>query len=120
MDNTEKEKLVQKIRSDYSEKQYSKLDELKDLDKKVKRPAQALAYTIGTVGSLILGSGMCLAMGVIGKKKTPGIIIGCAGIGVLAGNYHIYNTVLKSRKNIYADKIMSLSDEILAEESTVQ
>lgn len=114
-----KEIIVKKIRSEYTD-EYSKLDELKDLDREVKRPAQALAYTVGAIGSLILGSGMCLAMGVIGKRKIPGIVIGCAGIATLAGNYHLYKTVLNSRKKAYADRIKELSDEILADESAMK
>lgn len=115
MQYSEKDVLVQKIRDNYMEKEYSKFDELQDLDKEVKRPVQVLAYAVGTIGSLIFGSGMCLAMGVVGKRKLPGVIIGCAGLATLAGNYHLYKTVLKSRKEVYADRIMALSDEILAE-----
>lgn len=117
MNNTEKDVLVEKIRSDYEEKRYTKMDELKDLDREVKRPVRALAYTVGTVGSLILGSGMCLAMGVIGKRKAPGVVIGCAGIAILAGNYKLYKSVLQARKDAYAGKIMELSDEILKEDT---
>jgi len=117
MNHLEKDMSVQKIRSDYTEKEYTKFDELKDLDKEVKRPVQVLSYAVGTIGSLILGSGMCLAMGVIGKRKIPGVIVGCAGLATMAGNYHLYKTVLKTRKELYADRIVALSDEILAEEN---
>ena len=36
-------KAIQKIRSSYEEREITKLDELKALDKKVKRPAQIFA-----------------------------------------------------------------------------
>ena len=120
MKKMDKELFLQKIREDYTEKEHGKMDELKALDKKVKFPAQVLAYTVGTVGSLVFGTGMCLAMGVIGKRKVPGVIIGCAGMAALAGNYYLYENVLKSRKEEYADQILQLSEEILAEEEEIQ
>ena len=59
-------KTIQRIRASYTEKEMSKLDELKALDKKVKRPAQIFAYVYGSLSSLVLGTGMCFAMKVIG------------------------------------------------------
>ena len=61
-------KAIQKIRSSYEEREITKLDELKALDKKVKRPAQIFAYVYGSISSLVLGTGMCLAMKVIGNS----------------------------------------------------
>ena len=37
--NNEQEYLVQKIRTQYTEKQHTELDELRELDRKVKAPA---------------------------------------------------------------------------------
>lgn len=115
MEHKKNKVTAQKIREEYTEKKPGKIDELVALDKQVKRPAKALAYAVGTVGSLVLGSGMCLAMGVIGKRKLPGILIGTAGIAILAGNYHLYQTYLKSRKAEYAERILSLSEEVSEE-----
>ena len=119
MEHKENKVIAQKIREEYAEKKPGKIDELVALDKQVKRPAKALAYAVGTVGSLVLGSGMCLAMGVIGKRKLPGIIIGCAGIAMVAGTYPMYKAHLKARKAEYADRIIPLSKEV-AEEAEVE
>lgn len=116
MEQKESKVIAQKIREEYIEKKPGKVDELVALDKEVKRPAKILAYTVGAVGSLVLGSGMCLAMGVIGKRKVPGIVIGSAGIAMLAGNYHLYQTYLKSRKAEYAERILSLSEAVTEED----
>lgn len=113
MNKREPELFAQKIRDEYAQKENEQLDELKKLDRKVKRPAKALAYAVGTVGSLVLGSGMCLAMGVIGNNKVPGIVIGCAGIAMVSGSYPLYKAVLKARKAAYADEILALSDKIM-------
>ncbi|MBQ2809560.1 MAG: dihydropteridine reductase [Clostridia bacterium] len=105
---------VARIRQEYTEKNTQKLDELKALDRKVKLPAEIFAYTFGTVGSLVLGAGMSMAMGVIGSGlMIPGIVVGCLGIVAVSVNYFIRNKILSSRKKKYAEQIMTLSDEIL-------
>ena len=115
MEHKEAKVIAQKICEEYTEKKPGKIDALVALDKEVKRPAKALAYTVGTIGSLVLGSGMCLAMGVIGKRKLPGILIGTAGIAMMAGTYPMYQAHLKSRKAEYADRVLRLSTEISEE-----
>lgn len=118
MKNKENNVIAQEIREAYIEKAPGKVDELVKLDREVKRPAQALAYAVGTVGSLVMGTGMCLAMGVIGKRKLPGIIIGSAGIAMVAGTYPMNKAHLKARKAQYADRIIALSNEVEEESKT--
>ena len=60
MSNNDQEFLVQKIRTQYTQKQYTELDELKALDAKVKRPANVFGYTYGSIGAIIMGAGMGL------------------------------------------------------------
>lgn len=126
MNKNDQEFLVQKIRTQYTEKENAQLDTLKALDKKVKKPANIFAYTFGVIGSLVLGSGMSLAMNVIEpgtyfgitiseNMMLPGIIIGILGIVMVSINYPIYKRILNSRRNKYAGKIIALSDEILSE-----
>ena len=113
MDN---KNYAEKLINEYSEKEVTKLDELKALDSKVKRPALIFAYIFGTMGSLVLGVGMCLAMKIIGGT-TPlmivGIIVGLIGIAMVSTTYPIYAKILKSRKAKYADEIISKSNELL-------
>ena len=52
-------KTIERIRASYVQREVTKLDELKKLDKKVKRPAQIFAYVYGSLSSLVLGTGMC-------------------------------------------------------------
>ena len=47
MEKWDKDFIVQKIRSQYTEKEDTVLDELKMLDRKVKRPANIFAYIFG-------------------------------------------------------------------------
>jgi len=119
MTNHDQEFLVQKIRSQYIEKQYTELDALKALDVKVKRPANVFAYIYGSVSAIIMGAGMSLVMTEIGaiiglaNAMLPGIVIGVVGMGMALSTYPLYKGILSSRKKKYADKILSLSEKIM-------
>ncbi|MBQ7408304.1 MAG: dihydropteridine reductase [Clostridia bacterium] len=106
-------KTIERIRASYSQKEITKLDELKMLDKKVKRPAQIFAYVYGSLLSLVLGTGMCFAMQVIGSNMVLGIGIGIIGIVLTLTTYPIFKAILKKRKNKYATQIFELSDSLL-------
>lgn len=115
MENKEK-KYVEKVLKSYQEKEYTKLDQLKNLDKQVSKPAKIFAYTFGIIGSLVLGFGMCVAMKVILEElMVLGIIIGLIGIFMVSINYFLYQKILSSRKNKYAKEVLDLSNELLNE-----
>ena len=115
----DQEFLVQKIRTQYTEKQHTELDALKELDAKVKRPANVFAYTYGSIGAIIMGAGMSLVMTEIGEiiglasAMVPGIVIGIVGMGMALSTYPIYKRILNSRKKKYAPRIMELSEKLL-------
>ena len=120
MNRNDQEFLVQKIRTQYTEKEHTQLDALKELDAKVKRPANVFAYIFGSVSAIIMGSGMSLVMTDIGSSigvednMAPGIIIGIVGMLMAIINYPLYKKLLASRRKKYADQIMNLSDKIMA------
>lgn len=111
--------IAEKIASEYAPKTTSKVVALKKLDSKAKRTANIFGYTFGTVCSLILGTGMCFAMGVIGNASTTsmvvGIIVGLVGICGMSFNYFIYKGLLKEGKMKYGDDIVKLAKEIVNE-----
>ena len=115
----DQEYLVQKIRTQYTEKQHTELDALKELDAKVKRPANVFAYTYGCVSAVIMGAGMSLVMTEIGaiiglaSAMVPGIVIGVVGMGMALSTYPIYKKMLNVRKKKYAPEILKLSEKII-------
>lgn len=119
MNKNDQEFIVQKIRSQYMEKDTAQIDELKILDAKVKRPADIFAYTFGIIAAIIMGSGMSLIMTDIGETigmtevMVPGIAIGVVGMAMIIANYPIYKYILSSRRKKYADQIIKLSDKII-------
>lgn len=119
MNKNDQEFIVQNIRTQYTEKEHTGLDELKKLDTKVKRPANVFAYIFGSISAVIMGSGMSLVMTDIAETigiESPmicGIIIGIVGMLMAVINYPIYKGILSSRRRKYADKIIAISDRIL-------
>lgn len=107
---------AEQIANEYAPKETSKVKALRRLDAKVKNSPKILAFTIGIVSSLVLGTGMSLAMQVIGDGSTLmmalGIIVGCIGIVGVSVNYPIYKKYLESNKRKYASDILKLAKEI--------
>lgn len=119
MSSNDQEFLVQKIRTQYTEKQHSRLDALKELDARVKRPANVFAYVFGSLSAMVLGAGMSLVMTDLGatlgmvSSMVPGIIIGVAGLLMAAVTYPIYKRILAARRKKYAGQVIALSNEIM-------
>ena len=119
MNKNDQEFLVQKIRSQYTEKESTELDALRELDAKVKRPANVFAYVFGSISAIIMGVGMSLVMTDIwatvgiSDSMLPGIIIGIAGMFMAIINYPIYKGILGARRKKFADKIIAISDKIM-------
>ena len=111
--------LVEKIRTQYTEKEAGELDALRALDSKVKRPANVFGYTFGSIAAIIMGAGMSLVMTDIGatvgisEPMLPGIVIGIVGMIMAIINYPICKRILSARKNKYADQIITLSNKIM-------
>ena len=107
---------AEQIANEYAPKKTSKVKALKKLDAKAKNPANIFAYTFGIISSLVLGTGMCFAMGVIGANNllnmVIGIAIGLVGILGTCINYPIYKKILENSKNKYANDIIQLAKEI--------
>lgn len=119
MNKNDQEYLVQKIRTQYTEKESTELDALRELDAKVKRPANVFAYVFGSISAIVMGCGMSLVMTDIGETvgitdpMLPGIIIGIVGMLMAIINYPIFKGILSSRKKKYTAEIMRLSDKIM-------
>jgi hypothetical protein len=122
MNRNDQEFIVQKIRTQYTQKESTELDALKALDNKVKRPANAFAYLFGSIGAIIMGAGMSLVMTDIGatvgiaEPMVPGIVIGVVGMLLVIINYPIYKGILGGRRKKYAQKIIALSDKLMSEQ----
>jgi len=115
----DKEFVVEKIRSQYTEVEHTDLDALKALDAKVKKPASVFGFTYGSVGAIVMGAGMSLVMTdigtMLGMRETmiPGIVVGIVGLAMALTTYPIYKKILTFRKKKYAPQIMELSERAM-------
>ena len=117
--NAPEQQEVLQIRNKYLPKEESKLDALRALDAKVKRPANVFSYIFGTISAMIMGFGMSLVMNNIGTQlgmtetMVPGIVIGVIGMVMAITNYPMHKKILDSRRKKYAHQIIALSDKLM-------
>ena len=106
---------AESIAKEYAPKDSSKIVALRKLDRKAKLPATIFTYTFGIFFALVFGTGMCLAMQVIGSGVADmvlGIAIGIIGMIGCGVNYPIYKKMLENGKKKYAYEIVELAREI--------
>lgn len=110
---------AEQLANEYAPKNTSKVVALRKLDRRAKMPANIFAYTFGIVFVLIFGTGMCLAMKVIGAGTLAhmvlGVVIGVVGMIGVGVNYPIYKILLARGKQKYAFEIIELAREISAD-----
>jgi uncharacterized oligopeptide transporter (OPT) family protein len=104
--------LAESIAKEYAPKDNSKIVALKKLDNRAKLPSTIFTYTCGILSTLIFGTGMCMAMKVIGGGMIFGIIVGMIGLMGCGVNYPIYKKLLEKGKTKYAYDIVQLAKEI--------
>ena len=107
--------IAESIAKDYAPKESSKIVALKKLDNKAKLPATIFTYSFGIVSALVFGTGMCLAMQVIGgglAGMVLGVVVGIAGLAGCGVNYPIYKKMLEKGKAKYAFEIVELARQI--------
>ena len=106
---------AESIAKEYAPKDNSKIKALRKLDNKAKLPATIFTYTFGIIFALVFGTGMCLAMQVIGSGiggMILGILVGIIGLIGCGVNYPIYKKMLEKGKKKYAYEIVQLAKEI--------
>lgn len=107
---------AEQLANEYAPKDASKVVALRKLDAKAKMSATIAVYAIGIVAALVMGTGMCLSMKVIGDGSTGmfviGAVLGILGIAAAGINYPLYKKLIARGKEKYAYEIMELAREI--------
>lgn len=116
--NTDKT-YAERIASEYAPVETRKVVALKKLDHRAKLPANIFAYTFGVVMALLLGTGMCLSMKIIGDGSPLmmglGVVVGLIGIAGVSVNYTLYSRILSNSKKRYSADIIALANQIADE-----
>lgn len=105
---------VERIKAKYLPKQETKLEQLKRLDKQAEKPGMIAAITVGIIGTLIMGVGMCFTMvwDTSIAMFVAGIIIGIAGMGIAGVAFPLYKRITQKQRAKIADQILKLSEEL--------
>lgn len=104
---------IKNIRKKYMAPEEDKMEQLRRLDRSVTEKGSVAALIAGIPGALLLGIGMCCAMVWMGAWFVPGIIIGLAGIALVAAAYPLYLRVTKKEREKIAPEILRLTDELM-------
>lgn len=103
---------VEKIRNKYiPNKNQNKINELKNLNRKVELLPTLIAFLLGIIGTLIFGTG--LAMVLEWKLYIYGSIVAVMGFIPAALAYPLYQKFYTNQKEKYTPKILKISEEIL-------
>ena len=107
---------IEAIRRKYLPKEEDKMEQLRQMDKRVSRKGTIISIIIGVIGCLLLGIGMCCTMEWAGRWFVPGIIIGVIGIVMIALAYPLYEKKKKKERKKIAPLILKLADELKGKE----
>lgn len=107
---------IEAILRKYLPKEEDKMEQLRQMDKRVSRKGTIISIIIGVIGCLLLGIGMCCTMEWAGRWFVPGIIIGVIGIVMIALAYPLYERITKKERKKIAPLILKLADELKSKE----
>ncbi len=92
----------------------NKLQELINLNKKIKTPPFITAFIMAVVSAFLFGLGLTMILE--WNIVVWGVIVGVVGILIMLVTYPIYQAILQIRQQKYADNILSIAKELLGEE----
>lgn len=103
---------IQSIRKKYLPKEEDKMEQLRRLDQGTTKKGMILSITLGVIGCLLLGVGMCCTMVWMEQLFIPGIIIGLIGIAAVIAAYPLYTRVTRKEREKVAPQILQLTEEL--------
>ena len=104
---------VKSILQRYAPREENKMDQLRNLDKSVKKPGTVVSLTIGIVSSLLFGAGMACIMEWPADLFITGLALGSAGMVGMILAYPIYAAITEKRRKKLAPQIIELSNELM-------
>ncbi len=109
---------VEHIRKKYLPKEEDKMEQLRRLHHSASHKAKISSITLGTVGALIMGTGMSIVMTELGTlvgefAMVLGILVGVAGMVLVALAWPVYRNVLKKERERIAPEVLRLTEELL-------
>lgn len=110
--SSKQQEEIRNIRSKYLPKEEDKMEQLRRLDRSASKKGTVVSVTLGVIGCLLLGVGMCCTMVWMQNWFIPGIVIGVLGIAAVAVAYPVYNRITKKKREKLAPQILKLTEEL--------
>ena len=114
---------IKRIRKKYAEDSAktdeSSIERLRRLDASVTKKGTTVSLIVGTLGSILMGSGMSLVMTDLGALLPDllalflGLAVGVVGIVGVALAYPIYKAITKKERERIAPEVLRISEELL-------
>lgn len=101
---------IRKIREKYIPKEETTLEKLRRLDAQTERPGMVASLSLGVVGTLIFGTGMCCCL--VWSMYLIGVVVGIVGAVTLALAYPAYVRITKKQREKIAPQILALTEEL--------
>ena len=111
-------KEVERIRRKYLPHEDSKPDTLKQLDARVQLAGVIEGLSVGIVGALVFGVGMCFGLGVFGGADWIAVLLCALGSMIMIPAYPICKRVARRTREKLIPEILCLSDEIIQSEKS--
>ena len=117
--SAEQQEEIKRIRKKYAAPEEDKMEQLRRLDGRATRKAQARSIALGVIGALILGTGMSLILTDLGSfmgtaaSLIVGILLGLLGMVPIALAYPIYLRTAEKERERVAPEILRLTDELM-------
>ena len=110
--SSKQQEEIRNIRSKYLPKEEDKMEQLRRLDRSASKKGTVVSVTLGVIGCLLLGVGMCCTMVWMQHWFIPGVVIGVLGIAAVAVAYPVYNWITKKEREKLAPQILKLTEEL--------
>lgn len=111
------QKQAEQIRRQYIPHEANKMEQLQELDRRVKFPGKMIAGSLGLVGSLVMGAGMAKIMvndsSAAGSELRKGLAMSIPGMMLALLSYPAYKIITEKRKKQYASEVLHLSGELM-------
>ena len=113
--SAERNKEVESIRNKYLIREESKLEKLKRLDYRVQSAGVIESLSLGIVGVLTFGVGMCFFLNVFSGSGWITALFMIIGTLLMIPAYPVYRNISTKIKAELTPEILSLSEEIIKE-----
>ena len=106
-------KEVENIRKKYMPHEESKLDALKRLDSKVQGAGVIEALSLGIIGALVFGVGLCFGLDVLSGADWLTVALAIFGAALMLPAFPVYKLISRKTRDKLTPDILRLSDEIM-------